>query len=97
MASSRSITELRKLEAAELHREVAEKRAVAMKLRLGLQAGSDKDSSKYRAIKKDIARHLTVINEKRRANDLKTDVKAPTVAVPKTAARTRARKSSSKA
>ena len=86
--------ELRKLEVKDLQREIGDKRSQAMKLRLGLQSGSEKDSSKHRRMKKEIARSLTVLNEKRRANDLKTAVKAPTVPAPK--AQKPERRSSSK-
>ena len=55
MSTRSSASELRKLEIPDLLKEVTEKSSSAMKLRLGLQAGSNKDSSKYRQLKKEIA------------------------------------------
>jgi ribosomal protein L29 len=82
MSTRSSASELRKLEIPDLLKEVTEKSSSAMKLRLGLQAGSNKDSSKYRQLKKEIAVLNTVLSEKRKMGMLKTPAKASKVPVP---------------
>lgn len=97
MPKSMNTAELRKMDPAELHREVGEKRTAKMQLRMGLEMGSDKNAAKHREAKKEIARSLTILREKQLAGELKKTPEASTVPAPKPAARKRARKASPEA
>ena len=57
--------ELRKKTLAELHALLKEKRERLYHLRVELSQGKNKNLKEYRQTKKDIARILTVINERR--------------------------------
>ena len=57
--------ELRKKTLTELHALLKEKRERLYHLRVELSQGKNKNLKEYRQTKKDIARILTVINERR--------------------------------
>jgi len=57
--------ELRKKTLAELHALLKEKRERLYYLRVELSQGKNKNLKEYRQTKKDIARILTIINERR--------------------------------
>lgn len=67
MSKNSPATELRSFSADDLRKEIAAKRTVVSKLRLGIQMRTEKDSAKYRREKLQLARMLTVLTEKERA------------------------------
>ncbi|MCD6410674.1 50S ribosomal protein L29 [bacterium] len=54
----------------ELHSLLRQKRGALRQLRFDLVAGKVKNLREIRAVKKDIARILTVINEKRKIKEI---------------------------
>lgn len=64
--------ELRNKSEEELHSLLQQEREKLRQLRFDLVAGKVKNIREIRAIKKDIARILTVINEKRRQKEIKS-------------------------
>ena len=62
MAKKTSTTGKAQRSREELLREIAEKKAAAAKMRLGLQMGSEKDSARYRRERKEIARLATQLS-----------------------------------
>jgi ribosomal protein L29 len=62
--ATHSLKELRGMQASDLRKEIDEKRKSVAKMRLGLEMRSFKDSAVHRREKKEIARMLTVLNEK---------------------------------
>jgi ribosomal protein L29 len=64
MAHHTTITELRNMQHADLRKEVQEKQMTIAKMRLGLTMRSEKDSALYRRERKELARILTVLQEK---------------------------------
>ncbi len=62
--------DLRNKSEEELHSLLQQKREALRQLRFDLVAGKVKNLREIRAIKKDIARILTVINEKRKAKEI---------------------------
>lgn len=67
MTPKTSAIELRKMQADDLTRDAAAKRLEIAKMRLGIEMRQEKDSAKYRKEKKELARMLTVLNEKKRS------------------------------
>lgn len=63
MSKTASSTELRKMSASDLRKELAEKRLEVAKMRMSVNQRSEKDTAKYRREKKHIARLLTVISQ----------------------------------
>ncbi len=63
MATHATPTELRKMSAEELQREIDEKRPAAKKLHILILAGTEKDTAKLRKERVQIARMLTVLGE----------------------------------
>ena len=62
----REYNELKKKDAAELEKLVDEKRTEVMGLRFSLATGALEDPTRLGAAKRDIARLLTLIGDKRR-------------------------------
>lgn len=92
MATHSTLTELRNMQAADLQKEAADKRMNIAKMRLGLELRSEKDAALYRREKKDLARILTVLQEKgqegaasgqKAAEGLKTASKSRKVRAPR--------------
>ncbi len=61
MKSTLDITELAKMSAAELTRELKQKRTEAAKMRLGLTIQKEKNHAAYRLLRRDIARMCMVL------------------------------------
>ena len=59
-----TIAELRKMGVKDLLGEIVLKRLEVAKMRLGITMQKEKDTGKYRTEKKQLARMLTVLNEK---------------------------------
>ena len=78
-----STTELRQMQGTELQREVLQKRAAIAKMSLGLAMRSEKDSAAYRRHRKELARLLTILSEKKPSPALKTVAKNATISAPK--------------
>jgi large subunit ribosomal protein L29 len=64
---SRDFQELKKKDADELQKLVDEKRTEIMGLRFSLATGALEDPSRLGAAKRDVARLLTLLNEKKKA------------------------------
>jgi ribosomal protein L29 len=56
--------ELRKMNIADLQREVRSLREICAKMRLGIQLQKEKDTAKYQRQRRTIPRLLTVLGEK---------------------------------
>lgn len=82
MAQKTTITELRKMQADDLQREIVGKRMTIAKIRMGIAARQEKDTSKVRHEKKELARMLTAMREKQGENALKGSRKTATVSAP---------------
>ena len=63
MSTRLSTTELKRLTADELRREIAAKRLEVAKMRLGLELQKDKNHALYRRTRREIPRMLTVLAE----------------------------------
>lgn len=70
MPRTSSSTELRKQPLEDLRREVAAKRLTLAKMRMGLRLQKEKNSGVYKAEKRELARMLTVMNEKNTTEQL---------------------------
>lgn len=64
MAHTTSTKELQKMNKSDLRKEIAQQEADVVKLRLGVKLGKEKNSAKYIAQKKQLARMKTVYNQK---------------------------------
>ncbi|PIQ75914.1 50S ribosomal protein L29 [Candidatus Peregrinibacteria bacterium CG10_big_fil_rev_8_21_14_0_10_49_24] len=82
MAKLVSIIELRKMQPADLRKEIREQEVAVTKLRLGVELRKEKDSAKYKREKVQLARMKTVLTEKQTEQLLKASTE-PTVAAPK--------------
>lgn len=83
MAKNATTAELRKMSAADLRKEIADKRAVVAKMRMTVALGAEKDTAQFRREKKEIARMLTILSEvESAASPLKTTTKTSTVPAP---------------
>lgn len=97
MASTLSLTDLRKMQIADLEKDLREKRLAAAKLRIDIGMMSQKDTSRSKKEKKEIARILTVINEKKAEGmTLKTEEKTATVRAPRASKKAKGSSTSSK-
>lgn len=91
MAKHTSTAELRKMSAADLQKEIAEKRNTVAKKKINIALRSEKDTAAYNREKKEIARMLTVLNEnagkaeKTPTKTLKAKGKASKVSAPASA------------
>lgn len=87
MATHLSAKELRNMQMEELRKEVTAKRMLISKMHLDVQLNSEKDTARFRREKKELARLLTVIAEKEKADgkDLKNSEKTSTVSAPASA------------
>jgi ribosomal protein L29 len=83
MATTLTITELSKMDTADLQREIAGQRMLVQKMRMGITMKKEKDSALYRREKKTLARMQTVLtrkmHEKPSSTPLKTADKSSTV------------------
>lgn len=82
MAKLISIIELRKMQPADLRKEIREQEGTVAKLRLGVEMKKEKDSAKYKREKVQLARMKTILTEKQTEQLLKGSTE-PTVAAPK--------------
>ena len=97
MASTLSLTDLRKMQASDLEKDLQEKKLALAKIRLDIGMMSQKDTSQYKKSKKEISRILTVINEKKAEGmTLKTDEKTATVRAPRASKKAKGSSTSSK-
>lgn len=64
MSNTTTTTELKNMNVADLRKEVRAQENAVVKLRLGVQMGSEKDSAKYVRAKKQLARMKTVLSSK---------------------------------
>lgn len=84
MASTLSLTDLRKMQPADLEKDLRDKKAELAKIRIDIGMMSQKDTSRHMKVKKDIARMLTVLNEKKgEGKTLKNAEKTATVRAPR--------------
>jgi ribosomal protein L29 len=97
MASTLTIIDLRKMQASDLEKDLQEKKLAVAKLRIDIGMMSQKDTAKYKKEKKDVARMLTVINEKKgEGMTLKTEEKTATVRAPRASKKAKGSSTSSK-
>jgi ribosomal protein L29 len=61
MSTSVAITDLKRMTASELRKEIMVKRAEAAKMRMGLEMQSEKNHAAYRVAKRDLARMSMVL------------------------------------
>ncbi|TSC58720.1 MAG: hypothetical protein Greene041619_430 [Candidatus Peregrinibacteria bacterium Greene0416_19] len=66
MTTLSSTAELRNMQVADLERDVRAGRALVRKLRIGIEMNKEKDSARYRREKRQLARMLTILGQKRR-------------------------------
>ena len=86
MAAMTTIKELRKMQPEDLLKEITAQQTLVVKLRLGVKLGNEKNSAKYIAERKQLARMKTVYNEREEAVAEKKPVEekeAPKKAAPK--------------
>jgi ribosomal protein L29 len=57
--------ELRKMPREDLKREILLQEAKALALRFGVSLGKEKDTARYRRERKQLARMLTILHEKK--------------------------------
>lgn len=65
MGNTTTIKELRNMNDADLRKDVRTQENAVVKLRLGVQLGSEKDSAKYQRAKKQLARMKTVLSDRK--------------------------------
>jgi|GEM_PF-1606171 len=65
MSNTTTTTELTNMNVVDLQKEVRAQENAVVKLRLGVQMGSEKDSAKYARAKKQLARMKTVLSSKK--------------------------------
>lgn len=65
MGNTTTIKELKNMADADLRKEIAQQQHAVVKLRLGVQMGSEKDSAKYAREKKQLARMKTVLSDRK--------------------------------
>ena len=85
MSKNTTLTELRKLQLADLNKEVQTQQGEVAKLHLSVTLGKEKNSAKYQLAKKKLARIRTVQSEKRK-EELQSKKQASTVSAPPTTA-----------
>lgn len=79
MSSSLNNTELRKMPVEDLLREVRVRKLALAKGAIGVQLGSQKDTSTLKKERRAIARMLTIAGEQKQKAGLKEDVATPTI------------------
>lgn len=67
MAKHASVAELQKMSIADLSAEVRECKHLVAKLRMGVSLQKEKDTAKLQKEKKHLARMLTVLTERKKA------------------------------
>jgi ribosomal protein L29 len=84
MATILSTTELRKMSAEDLQKEITSRRAHLAKQKLSIGLQSEKDTGRFRREKRELARMLTVMNEmeKNSAKELNKEQKDATIPAP---------------
>lgn len=92
MATPTTTAEFRKMQIADLRRDIAAKRNDIARRGLAVHMRSEKNTATYRFDKKELARMLTVLNEKQKNGEgegktLKTAAKDSTVRSPRRAKR----------
>jgi ribosomal protein L29 len=85
MATTLATKEIRTMQLEDLHKEIREKRTMIAKMQVEIDMRSEKDTAKFLRLKKEIARLLTILNEKKRNEPLKTATKKAKVSAPTTA------------
>jgi len=75
MAHTLTATELRNMQTEELRKEIAEKRLSVAKMHIEVQMLSEKDTARFLREKKEVARMLTILNE--RTEDASVSASAP--------------------
>ena len=75
MATAVTITELRTMSANDIRKEVAEKRIGIAKMKMGITMKSDKDTSKLRFEKRQLARMLTILGEMEKTGEAQPKAK----------------------
>lgn len=63
MSNTTTTKELRNMTPADLQKDIRTQEHSVVKLRLGVQMGSEKDSAKYVRAKKQLARMKTALND----------------------------------
>jgi ribosomal protein L29 len=63
MPKSVSATELRKMSASDLRKEIVTQRNEVAKMKLAVEARSQKDTAHFRSERRSLARLLTVLNQ----------------------------------
>lgn len=97
MASLSTITELRNMQAAELEKDLQEKKLAVAKMRLDIDMRSQKDTAQYKKEKKQVARIQTILTEKKAdGKGLKTAQKTATVRAPRASKGAKASSTTSK-
>lgn len=71
MAATASLTELRKMQIADLQKDITAQKVQVAKLRLGVTMQKEKDHARYKREKRQLAKMLTVLTEKKQAESLK--------------------------
>ena len=84
--STVSLQELRKMSLADLGKEISEQQGSIGQLFIQLEMGKEKNSSKLKVAKKQLARMFTVQSEKRR-EELQSTKDTTTVSAPSPAAK----------
>ena len=85
MAHTLTITDLRNMQTNELERDLREKQLHVAKMRIDIDMQSHKDTAEFRREKKQVARILTVLNEKNAGGKaLKGSDKTATLSAPAT-------------
>jgi ribosomal protein L29 len=84
MATHLSTTELRNMQMDDLRKEITAKRMTVAKMHIDIEMRSEKDSARFLREKKELARMLTIENEKQKMETepqttLKTSRKTSTV------------------
>lgn len=69
------------MQVKDLLKEIDEKRLAVAKMAMGVRMQSEKDTAKYRREKRELARMLTILGEKK-ASDLNTEPKNASVPAP---------------
>ncbi|UPA22788.1 50S ribosomal protein L29 [Candidatus Peribacteria bacterium] len=75
MATTLTTKELRNMQTDDLRKEIAEKRLIVGKMHIDVQMRSEKDTARFLREKKELARMLTILNEKSVSAPAKTPLK----------------------
>lgn len=63
------------MQIADLRKEIAEKRLIVAKMHIDVHMRSEKDTARFLREKKELARMLTIANEKKEETPAKTPLK----------------------